>query len=112
MSGAAGKGMTITEARQQVRAFTNELNVFNRVAATNTLTLQDTFVLMRNLGLPSDMQKAIMMMQTGIATANALRVTMRLLEIELGPWGKALLAVGAVIATVAFQEVMVRRPTY
>lgn len=91
----------VGEMRQAVRGLNQELRVFNTVAATSNLSGQDLLALFRALGLGPEVSRAIMTLQTAIAVANTARVTLKMLQIELGPVGWAILGITTVGGIVA-----------
>jgi uncharacterized protein YaaW (UPF0174 family) len=60
--------------------------------------------IMSRMGLPEEAASAMRIMQQAIITANMLRSTIRLLELEMGPVGWALFAIGVVGTTVSFAD--------
>ncbi len=82
------------------------------MASMSKVGLQDLLALTRLMaGDDPNLQSLINYLTTTIALVNTARVTLKLLQIEMGPVGWLLLVLGTVGGTVAVDQ-LARRPRY
>jgi hypothetical protein len=102
----------IVEVREAAFRTNQSLITLTHIAADGRVALRDFVTLARVLtGGQESLQAVITYAQTTIAVVGAARTALKLLEIEMGPVGWALLGI-SVFAGVVGMDQLARRPRY
>lgn len=100
----------LREIRVQASLANQQLVTLNRLAKTGNLNLYDLAIITRSLsGGNEDLESLIGYVQTVITAVTAARTALKLLQLEMGPLGWILLALGTA-ATVIGVDQLLRRP--
>lgn len=103
----------IREMRSEILRVNSELRLLTNLAQKGNVTFRDLLVLTRLLASGSpELSRLMANLQATIAVAQTTITTLRLLKIEMGPIGWALLAIGTFAGLTMLSEMEMRRPQY
>lgn len=102
----------VREMRREVQGLMGDVRRLIPLLNTANMSLATTIGYMRMMGLPEEMEDAMVIVQTFIITIETLRMVLRALEIEMGPAGWALILAGLIGTIGLSHEMQMRRTRY